>query len=80
MPNYAPYQIEGPDRPAQVVVICDHAANTVPDFVNGGDLGMDPADMARHIAYDVGALGLSQHLAEILNAPPCLFQFFAPCY
>lgn len=69
MPNYAPYQIEGLNRPAQVVVICDHAANTVPDFVNDGDLGMDPADMARHIAYDVGALGLSKRLAELMNAP-----------
>ena len=69
MPTYTPYQIEGLDRPAHVVLICDHAANTVPDFVNGGDLGMDPADMARHIAYDVGALGLSRHLAKLMNAP-----------
>ena len=69
MPNYAPYQIEGQDRPAQVVVICDHAANTVPDFVNHGDLGISAADISRHIAYDVGALGVSKRLAEYLNAP-----------
>lgn len=69
MPEYAPYEIEGQERPAQVVVICDHATNTVPDFVNGGDLGIGPTDMARHIAYDVGALGVSRRLAEHLDAP-----------
>ncbi len=68
MPDYAPYQIEGQDRPAQVVVICDHAANTVPDFVNHGDLGINAADISRHIAYDIGALGVSKRLAEHLDA------------
>ncbi len=69
MPDYIPFQIEGQDRPAQTVVICDHAANTVPDFVNVGDLGMASSDMARHIAYDVGALGFSKYLAKLMNAP-----------
>ncbi len=69
MPNYVPYQIEGQDRPSQVVIICDHAANTVPDFVNHGDLGISPADISRHIAYDVGALGVSKRLAELMDAP-----------
>ncbi len=69
MPDYAPYQIEGQDRSSQVVLICDHAANTIPDFVNGSDLGITPTDMARHIAYDVGALGVSKRLAEHLDAP-----------
>ena len=69
MSAYDPYKIEGEDRSSQVVIICDHATNTVPEFVNRGDLGISATDMARHIAYDVGALGVSKRLAEHLNAP-----------
>lgn len=69
MTAYQPYTIEGENRTSQIVIICDHAANTVPNFVNDGDLGISKTDMARHIAYDVGALGLSQRLAKHLNAP-----------
>jgi len=69
MSNYTPYHVEGQNRPGPVVVICDHATNTVPDFVNNGDLGLSKTDMRRHIAYDVGALGVSKHLAELLDAP-----------
>ena len=36
--------------------------------IGGGSLGIGPADMARHIAYDVGALGLTRALAaEVLD-------------
>ncbi len=69
MTTYQPYVIEGENRPNQTVIICDHATNTVPDFVNGGNLGISTTDMARHIAYDVGALGVSRRLAGHLNAP-----------
>ena len=34
--TYHPYFIEGADRPARFLITCDHAANTVPEFVNGG--------------------------------------------
>lgn len=69
MSTYDPYKIEGEDRSSQIVIICDHATNTVPEFVNGGDLGISATDMARHIAYDVGALGISKRLAQHLDAP-----------
>ena len=36
--TYHPFEIEGADRPARWLVTCDHAANTVPPFVNGGTL------------------------------------------
>jgi len=69
MITYQPYTIEGENRPNEAVIICDHATNTVPDFVNDGDLGISKKDMARHIAYDVGALGVSKRLAKKMNAP-----------
>jgi predicted N-formylglutamate amidohydrolase len=69
MTDQSPYTITGKARAARWLVTCDHARNTVPDWVAGGDLGIAATDMARHIAYDVGALGLSQALAEHLDAP-----------
>ena len=39
--RFEPYHIDGADRPSRWLVTCDHAANTVPDFVNGGDLGLN---------------------------------------
>jgi len=73
--NYHPFHIIGADRPARWVVTCDHATNTVPAEVGGGDLGLPAEDMARHIAYDVGAAGVTWALAELLNAPAILSNF-----
>lgn len=69
------FVIVGKDRPGRWVVSCDHASNMVPDWVNGGDLGIAPQDMARHIALDVGAAGLAFALGEVLNSPVILSQF-----
>lgn len=74
-----PYFIHGQDRPSRWLVTCDHASNHVPDFVEAqgrrGDLGIAAQDMARHIAYDVGAAGLTTRLAERLDAPAILSHF-----
>jgi len=61
--------MEGETRPGPWVVTCDHATNRVPPEVCGGDLGLPPEDMARHIAYDIGALGVARALGEALNSP-----------
>ncbi|WP_028031550.1 N-formylglutamate amidohydrolase [Gemmobacter nectariphilus] len=70
-----PYHILGQNRPGRWLVTCDHATNRVPEWVNGGDLGIAPQDMARHIAYDVGAVGLAAALAERLDSPCILSDF-----
>jgi predicted N-formylglutamate amidohydrolase len=57
------------------VVTCDHASNAVPDWIGGGSLGLDPSDMGRHIALDVGAAGLARALARRLGAPALLARF-----
>ncbi len=69
------YHTEGADRPSRWLVTCDHATNRVPDWVNGGDLGIGADDMARHIAFDVGAAGLTRRLARLLDAPAVLSDF-----
>lgn len=66
---HPPVHVEGADRPSRWLVTCDHATNRVPDWVNGGDLGIAAEDMARHIAWDVGALGVARALGQRLDAP-----------
>ena len=73
--TYLPYHIEGKDRPGRWLVTCDHAANTVPEAVNGGTLGLSAPDMQRHIAYDIGAAEVTRLLAERLNSPAILSNF-----
>ncbi|MEM1344477.1 MAG: N-formylglutamate amidohydrolase [Pseudomonadota bacterium] len=56
-----------------VLLVCDHAANAVPPVL--GDLGLGAADMARHIAYDIGARGVTLGLAERLGAAAVLSTY-----
>ncbi len=53
------------------LLICDHAGRRTPAFL--GDLGLSPAEWDRHIAYDIGAAGLSQRLSTALGGA-CLIQ------
>jgi len=69
------FEILGADREGRWLITCDHATNRVPEWVNGGCLGLDPADMQRHIAYDVGAAGVTRLLAEALSSPAILSDF-----
>lgn len=71
----APFHIEGETRDSRWLITCDHASNRVPDCVGGGSLGLSDEDMNRHIAYDVGAAGLSRVLAEEIGAPAILTDF-----
>lgn len=72
---YQPLEIVGEDRPSHYLVVCDHATNIVPPSVGGGSLGLPAVDMARHIAYDIGAEGVARALAERLHAPLILSRF-----
>ena len=60
---------------ARVLLICDHATNRVPASVAGGDLGLPPEEMARHIAYDIGARGVVLELARLMGAPALATRF-----
>lgn len=53
-----------------LLILCDHAQNRVPPCL--GSLGLPEADMERHIAYDVGARGVTLALARLLDAPAIL--------
>ena len=69
------YEIHGEHHSGRWLITCDHATNHVPDWVNGGDLGLPSADMERHIAFDPGAAGVTRALAEELRSPALLSNF-----
>ena len=53
-----------------LVLVCDHASNNVPPEI--GSLGLSEEDMRRHIAWDVGARGVTLGLARRLGAEAVL--------
>lgn len=73
--TFSAYELLGAERPSRWLITCDHASNHVPADINGGDLGICADDMARHIAYDVGAAGVTRALAAQLDAPAILSCF-----
>ena len=59
-----------PRRSGRYVLFCDHARNTVPAELCG--LGLPASELARHIAWDIGAAGVTEALSEIFDAPAIL--------
>ncbi|WP_068084428.1 N-formylglutamate amidohydrolase [Novosphingobium rosa] len=49
------------------LLIADHAGRAIPRRL--GWLGLDEADLQRHIAWDIGALAVSKHVSAMLEAP-----------
>lgn len=56
-----------------LVVLCDHASNALPPEY--ASLGLAPDQFRRHIAYDIGAAGLSRAIAAALGCPLVLSRF-----
>jgi predicted N-formylglutamate amidohydrolase len=52
------------------VLLCDHASNHVPAELD--NLGLSESELARHIAWDIGAAGVTETLSEVLDAPAIL--------
>jgi predicted N-formylglutamate amidohydrolase len=49
------------------VIVVDHASRRIPRRLN--DLGLPAAELQRHIAWDIGALGVARQVAAALDAP-----------
>ena len=56
-----------------LLLLCDHASPALPPEY--GDLGLPPAAFGRHIAYDIGAAGITRRLAAALGAPAVLTTY-----
>jgi predicted N-formylglutamate amidohydrolase len=67
-----PCEIIPGDPACGLVIACDHASNYVPPDI---DLGVPASEFARHIAYDIGAAGVTRRLAALLDAPAILTNF-----
>jgi predicted N-formylglutamate amidohydrolase len=58
---------------AGLIVLCDHADNAFPPGY--GTLGLDPAELQRHIAYDIGAAALTRAIAKAFGAPALMTRY-----
>ncbi|HEU0059641.1 MAG TPA: N-formylglutamate amidohydrolase [Hyphomicrobiaceae bacterium] len=56
-----------------LIVLCDHAGNALPPEF--GTLGLPPAQLGRHIAYDIGAAPIAQALAAALDVPAVMTRY-----
>jgi len=72
------YRLLEPDEPGPVleqrrhgtshfVIVVDHASRRIPRRL--GTLGLPAAELERHIAWDIGALGVARRVAAALDAP-----------
>src|ERR1019366_1582510 len=59
-----------PQGSGRFVLFCDHASNYIPAELH--DLGLPASELARHIAWDIGAAGVTGTLSEIFDAPAIL--------
>ncbi len=66
----APFQVLNGDSRLPLLLLCDHASRRVPAAL--GDLGLDPAALRCHLAWDIGAGPLTRTLAERLGATAVL--------
>jgi predicted N-formylglutamate amidohydrolase len=58
---------------AGLILICDHAVNALPAAY--GTLGLEPKELERHIAYDIGALAVTKDIAQALGVPAIFTRF-----
>jgi predicted N-formylglutamate amidohydrolase len=59
-----------PEGRARCILTCDHASNHLPAAYRG--LGLGPAQLQRHVAWDAGAALLCRRVALLIDAPAIL--------
>lgn len=69
----APVEAIPGDLGRGLLLLCDHASNAIPPAY--GSLGLPPAELARHIAYDIGAAAVTRACAGVLGVPALLTTF-----
>jgi len=66
----SPYSILRPRTECSVLLVCDHASKQVPATLSG--LGLSPAQIGRHIGWDIGAAEVTRHLSRRLGVTAVL--------
>ncbi len=64
--------------PSPYVLVCEHASNRLPKKL--GNLGLPAEDLQKHIAWDIGAEGVSRLLSRLLDAPLVLQRYSRLAY
>jgi predicted N-formylglutamate amidohydrolase len=59
-----------PEGKGRFIILCDHASNRIP--VELDNLGLPESELERHIAWDIGAAGITTELSDIFDAPAIL--------
>ncbi len=62
-----PFIESGRHGRSNFVIVVDHASRRIPRRL--GDLGLPASELQRHIAWDIGALGVASGMAAALDAP-----------
>ena len=70
----SPVAVENPDAPGPVLLVCEHASRRLPEGF--GSLGLSVEALESHIAWDPGALAVSERLAKSLDAT-LIYQRFS---
>lgn len=67
------FEVVGGHADAGLLILCDHATAIIPPEYE--DLGLPAEQLARHIAYDIGAEQVSRTLAAEFGCPAVLSRF-----
>ncbi len=65
-----PVRVLRPDGPSPLFLTADHAGRAIPRRLR--QLGVPDAEMERHIAWDIGIAGVTEHLSALLDATAVL--------
>lgn len=69
----SPFYVLNPLSEAPILLVCDHASCRFPAAV--GDMGLDPFARRCHLAIDIGAGSLTEHVAKSLGVTAVLAQY-----
>ncbi|MBI0535955.1 N-formylglutamate amidohydrolase [Roseomonas sp. KE2513] len=67
MSDPVPVEVLNAEGASPFVLLCEHASNHIP--ARYGALGLPEEELARHIAWDIGAASLARRLSALLDAP-----------
>jgi predicted N-formylglutamate amidohydrolase len=69
----SPFYVVNPLSESPILLVCDHASCRFPRAV--GDMGLDPFAQRCHLAIDIGAGSLTEHLANGLGVTAVIAQY-----
>jgi predicted N-formylglutamate amidohydrolase len=68
--SHIAFRILRPQGKGRFIVFCDHASNRIPAELD--NLGLPASELDRHIAWDIGAAGVTAELSGIFDSPAIL--------